>query len=92
MESPNAKRALAFAASTNDFVKIDLDDLRAALVRYAAHDWGDVSADTRRYNQESLANGGQFYAQYTDRKGVTFYVTSTTSDAFPTVSLTREDE
>jgi hypothetical protein len=63
------------------------EDIRAALVRHARGDWGDVCEDDRKENELSLTEGYRLLSVYHDRNGVKFWIITERDRSVTTVLL-----
>jgi hypothetical protein len=64
------------------------EDIREALARHAACDWGVLSPEDWQANEQSLKEGNGLFSVYHDRNGIPFWVCtyadrSTSSVFFP---------
>lgn len=66
------------------------DDVRTALGRHLAGDWGDLDAHDRQENERSVAQGGRLFSSYRDRRKTRFWII-TEADRSATTVLLPED-
>ena len=66
------------------------EDVRKALDRHAACDWGDVCPADRKENELSLREGFRLFSVYHDRDGKRFWII-TEADRSVTTVLLPED-
>lgn len=62
-------------------------DMVAAIRRHASGDWGDVDADDRAANDDSLRHGTRLLSAYTSAAGVRFWVITEADRSMTTVLL-----
>lgn len=65
-------------------------DVLQALARHVTGDWGELCADDRRENEESLRSGGRLVSVYHDCRRTKFYII-TEADRSVTTILLPED-
>ncbi|MDB5324510.1 MAG: hypothetical protein JWM57_79 [Phycisphaerales bacterium] len=66
------------------------EDVRQAVVRHAAGDWGDLCAEDRQANERALSTEARLFSVYHDTGGRKFYVI-TEADRSVTTVLLPED-
>lgn len=66
------------------------DDVREALRRHAAGDWGELGHEDRQANELALKDGSRLFSRYRSTSGRLFYVV-TESDRSATTVLLPED-
>jgi hypothetical protein len=66
------------------------DDILAYLVRHVAGDWGEVNAEDRRANEESLRIGERLLSAYTMSDGTRFWVITERDRSATTFLLPEE--
>jgi hypothetical protein len=74
----------------NALETLDPDDVRTALSRHAAGDWGDLCEDDRAENQLALDQALRLFSVYHDRNRVKFWII-TEADRSATSVLLPED-
>jgi hypothetical protein len=74
----------------NALEALDPEDIRRALVRHAAGDWGDLDAEDSSANQFALDEGLRLLSVYRGRSDTKFYVI-TEADRSATTVLLPED-
>jgi hypothetical protein len=62
-------------------------DIVAAIRRHAAGDWGDVDAEDRAANDDSLKAGERLLSVYRSANGTTFWVITEADRSVTTVLL-----
>jgi hypothetical protein len=72
------------------FSKLDPKDIATALDRHAHCDWGDMSDEDRRDNDEALPAGFRLFSVYHDRHGVKFWIITEANRRETTVMLPLE--
>jgi hypothetical protein len=77
-------------ATPNAISQLSNVDIRAALRRHAAGDWGDCDAADRRENELSLREGFRLFSVYHSIAGAKFWVI-TEADRSATTVLMPED-
>lgn len=83
----NLGRLVATPGALNE---IDPEDMRNAICRHAAGDWGDVCPEDREANEEALREGFRLFSVYHDRKGVKFWIITEADRSATTVLLPDE--
>ena len=63
------------------------DDIRAALVRHARGDWGDMNSVGLMENEAGLKHGFRLHSVYHDHNGVTFWIITESDRSVTTVLL-----
>lgn len=66
------------------------DDLFDSFVRHISGDWGDVSEEDRKANDEAIDFGSRILSSYADRHGIRFWII-TEADRSATTILLPED-
>src|SRR4051812_38384209 len=79
-----ATRARACLASPTRTYRRNL--LESLLVRHVTGDWGDVSADQRRANEEAVREGGRILSAYGDGKLRVYVITESDRSATTIIS------
>jgi hypothetical protein len=77
-------------ATSNAVAQLDQSDIDAALKRDAARDWGDLTPDDRKVNEDAVENGGQLLSSYESSAGTKFWII-TDADRSATTVLLPED-
>lgn len=77
-------------ATPNALETVNDEDIRAALLRHAAGDWGGVCEEDRQENERSLIEGFRLLSVYHDRAGTKFWII-TEADRSSTTVLRPED-
>lgn len=80
----------ALVATSNAVAVIPLTDIRAALARHAAGDWGDLCEEDRLSNEEALACGERLLSAYSTSEGVGFWVITERDRSVTTVLLPED--
>jgi len=78
------------AMTRGALLTLNLDDVRTALDRYEACDWGEVSHLDAETNDDCLEHGLGIVAAYTDRNGSKFWIMLEDGSSMPTVMLPEE--
>lgn len=65
-------------------------EIQLGLQRHQAGDWGDLSEDDRKANDDALGNGMRLLSSYRSGSGVTFWII-TEADRSATTLLLPED-
>lgn len=66
------------------------EDVRQALRRHAAGDWGDVGATDQAENELSLREGFRILSAYRDRNGTAFWIITEANRKLTTVLLPED--
>ena len=66
------------------------DDVRAAIGRHAAGDWGELGEHDREENELSLREGYRLLSAYRDRRGTKFWIITEADRSATTVLLPEE--
>lgn len=74
----------------NALDRLTNEDVRRALIRHGAGDWGDVCAADRQENEVSLREGFRLLSVYRSQSGLKFWVI-TEADRSATTVLMPED-
>ncbi len=82
--------SLGAIVMTPSVAVIGPDDMKAALARHAAGDWGDVCASDRKANDRAVKNGNRVLSTYRSDSGIVFWIV-TESDRSATTVLLPED-
>ena len=94
--SASAARAIAkfrlghIVATPNALESITQDDILTGIARHQSGDWGDVCADDRQANDQSLVQGTRILSVYHAAKGTKFWII-TEADRSATTVLLPED-
>jgi hypothetical protein len=67
-----------------------INDVRDALLRHAAADWGDVDEQDWKSNDEALALGERLLSQYRDSRGTKFWIITESDRSLTTVLLPKD--
>ena len=78
------------AMTSTAAAKLHREDVIKALMRHATGDWGEVSAEDWKRNDQALIDGYKLHSVYTDRHGVKFWI-MTRADRSGTAILLPED-
>ena len=70
--------------------QVDPEDIRRALSRHLAGDWGDVCPEDREENELSLREGFRLFSVYHDRHGVKFWIITEADRSATTILLPDE--
>jgi hypothetical protein len=94
--SANAIHAMAkfrlgrIVSTPNALESITQDDILTAIGRHQSGDWGDVCAEDRKANDESLVDGTRILSVYQAANGTKFWLI-TEADRSVTTVLLPED-
>jgi hypothetical protein len=66
------------------------DDTHVMLARHAHGDWGTVSDEDKRSNDEALMNGGRLLSAYTSSFGIKVWVITEADRSVTTLLLPEE--
>ena len=77
-------------ATANALLKLSADDILRGFERHQAGDWGDVSEEDRKRNDEALQNGERLLSVYHTSEKVKFWII-TEADRSATGVLLPED-
>lgn len=77
-------------ATPNALASVQADDIKAALARHAACDWGDCCSDDWQENDLAVDKYLRLFSVYHDRAGVKFWII-TEADRSATTILLPED-
>ena len=69
---------------------VDQHEVISALRRHARGDWGEVSAEDKRSNNEALELGGRLLSAYRTTDGTRFWVITECDRSVTTVLLPEE--
>jgi hypothetical protein len=69
---------------------LDPEDMRRAIARHHAGDWGDVCPDDQAANEAALEHGDRLFSIYHSRTGVKFYVITEHDRSITTVLLPED--
>ncbi|MGH7866171.1 MAG: type I restriction endonuclease subunit M, partial [Candidatus Dormibacteraceae bacterium] len=71
---PTAKLRLGrIVATPNALNNVPNDDILAGITRHQAGDWGELSSEDRRANDQALVHGTRILSAYQSAKGVKFW-------------------
>ncbi|MBA4150142.1 MAG: hypothetical protein H0X66_18700 [Verrucomicrobia bacterium] len=88
---PTAKFELGqMVATPNALEHIPQDEILRAIARHQAGDWGELTKDDRKANDQALSHGGRLLSVYRSAEGVKFYII-TEADRSVTTVLLPED-
>lgn len=81
-------RVFATAGALNS---VNEDDIFDSFVRHMSGDWGDVSEEHRKANDEAIDFGSRILSSYTDRHGTRFWIITEADRSATTIRLPGED-
>jgi hypothetical protein len=88
---PVARFRLGRIVSTsNAFEHLTQEDIRLAIGRHQAGDWGDVSEPDRQQNELALTRGLRLWSVYRAENGVKFWLITEADRSFTTVLLPED--
>jgi hypothetical protein len=76
--TPGARKAISY------------HEIFQAISRHAAGDWGDVSEEGAKLNDQALKEGGQLFSVYESSNGIRFYIITEANRNTTTVLLPDE--
>ncbi len=74
-------------ATQNAVDTLDPSDVLAGIQRHSRCDWGDLSEEDKRLNDESLLKAGRLLSAYSDAKGTKFWIITEADRSATTVLL-----
>src|SRR5687767_9780434 len=92
-QAPQAKIPIALfhlgriISTSNGLSKLDNADIRGALERHHAGDWGEVEESDRHANDRALQQGGRLFSSYRSGRGVKFWIITEADRSATTVLL-----
>jgi hypothetical protein len=69
---------------------IPYHEILQAVSRHVTGDWGDVSKEDAKLNDQALKEGGRLFSVYTSSNGIRFYVITEADRSVTTVLLPDE--
>lgn len=77
-------------ATQGALADIPQDEIETALRRHHCGDWGKVTEEDQKENEQSLANGFRLFSVYCTKAGVKFYIITEHDRSVTTVLLPSE--
>ena len=77
-------------STANALDRVSAEDMKAALDRHGMGDWGDLTPEDRRTNDDALNEGSRLLSSYKSSGGETFWII-TEWDRSATTILLPED-
>lgn len=77
-------------ATPNALNQIPNDEILKALSRHVQGDWGELEAEDRGANENSLKRGGRLCSRYVSTQGVVFWIITEWNRSVTTVLLPED--